>query len=72
MNKIINVLLNVILLTIGSQTSFAEEIVFAPDEHCLALLQTEQSTPGPNQRAQWPNERLKIRRQPMAAWRAEQ
>ena len=36
MNKIINVLLNVILLTIGSQTSFAEEIVFAPDEHCLA------------------------------------
>ena len=42
MNKIINILLNVILLTIGSQTSFAEEIVFAPDEHCLAY-KTEKS-----------------------------
>ena len=42
MNKIINVLLTVILLTIGSQTSFAEEIVFAPDEHCLAY-KTEKS-----------------------------
>ena len=42
MNKIINVLLTVILLTIGSQTSFAEEIVFLPDEHCLAY-KTEKS-----------------------------
>jgi polyisoprenoid-binding protein YceI len=42
MNKIINVLLTVILLTIGSQISFAEEIVFAPGEHCLAY-KTEKS-----------------------------
>ena len=42
MNKIINILLTIILLTIGSQMSFAEEIVFAPDEHCLAY-KTEKS-----------------------------
>ena len=42
MKKRINVLLTLILLNIGSQTSFAEEIVFAPDEHCLAY-KTEKS-----------------------------
>jgi hypothetical protein len=36
MNKIINILLTLILLTFVSLVSFAEEIVFAPDEHCLA------------------------------------
>jgi len=42
MKKIINVLLMVILLTFGSQAAFAEEDVFALDEHCLAY-KTEKS-----------------------------
>ena len=36
MNKIINVLLTLILLTFGRQALFAEENVFSPDEHCVA------------------------------------
>jgi len=36
MKKIIIVLLSAIMLTLGSQAAFAEENVFAPDEHCLA------------------------------------
>ncbi|MBC8220796.1 MAG: YceI family protein [Proteobacteria bacterium] len=42
MKKIIIVLLSAIMLTLGSQAAFAEENVFAPDEHCLAY-KTEKS-----------------------------
>ena len=42
MKKIIIVLLTGILLTFGSQAAFAEEDVFAPDDHCLAY-KTEKS-----------------------------
>jgi polyisoprenoid-binding protein YceI len=36
MKNITIVLLSAIMLTLGSQAAFAEENVFAPDEHCLA------------------------------------